>query len=77
MHQFHVYRMMHLRRLLLQHCAFLDMITCPYVFNEEAAQFIFNHTQGISGFFGASSMERLPTEVGIENQARSFKTLKL
>ncbi|MHB8136047.1 MAG: phosphoenolpyruvate hydrolase family protein [Anaerolineaceae bacterium] len=43
----------------------------------EDAQYIFNHTQGISGFFGASSMERLPTEVGIENQARSFKTLKL
>ena len=43
----------------------------------EDAQYIFNHTQGISGFFGASSMERLPTEVGIENQAKSFKTLKL
>ena len=41
------------------------------------AQYIFEHTKGIGGFFGASSMERLPTETGIENQARSFKTLKL
>lgn len=43
----------------------------------EDAQYIFEHTQGIGGFFGASSMERLPTEVGIESQARSFKKLKL
>jgi predicted TIM-barrel enzyme len=43
----------------------------------EDAQYIFEHTKGIGGFFGASSMERLPTEKGIENQARSFKTLKL
>lgn len=41
----------------------------------EDAQFIFDHTKGIVGFFGASSMERLPTEKGIENQARSFKEL--
>jgi len=41
------------------------------------AQYIFEHTTGIGGFFGASSMERLPTEIGIENQARGFKSLKL
>jgi predicted TIM-barrel enzyme len=41
------------------------------------AQYIFDNTKGIGGFFGASSMERLPTETGIENQARSFKILKL
>ncbi|MDW8172379.1 MAG: phosphoenolpyruvate hydrolase family protein [Anaerolineae bacterium] len=43
----------------------------------EDADYIFKHTQGIVGFFGASSMERLPTERAIEGQARSFKTLKL
>lgn len=43
----------------------------------EDADYIFRHTQGIAGFFGASSMERLPTEKAIEGQARSFKTLKL
>jgi len=39
------------------------------------AQYIFDHTEGIVGFFGASSVERLPTEPAIENQARAFKQL--
>lgn len=43
----------------------------------EDAQFIFDHTEGIGGFFGASSIERLATEPAIENQARSFKALSL
>lgn len=42
----------------------------------EDAQYIFDHTEGIAGFFGASSMERLPTEVAIEGQARRFKSLQ-
>jgi predicted TIM-barrel enzyme len=41
------------------------------------AQYIFDHTQGIGGFFGASSIERLATEPAIESQARSFKNLSL
>lgn len=41
------------------------------------AKYIFDHTEGIAGFFGASSIERLATETAIENQARSFKTLSL
>ena len=41
------------------------------------AQYIFEHTQGVVGFFGASSIERLPTEPAIEGQARSFKQLKI
>jgi predicted TIM-barrel enzyme len=32
---------------------------------------------GIAGFFGASSIERLPTERGIRGQVESFKQLKL
>jgi len=40
-------------------------------------RYIFEHTHGIVGFFGASSMERLPTEVAIEQQARRFKELKI
>ena len=43
----------------------------------EDAQYIFDHTTGIAGFFGASSMERLPTEIALTNQARSFKGLAL
>jgi predicted TIM-barrel enzyme len=41
------------------------------------AQYIFDHTEGIGGFFGASSIERLATEQAIEGQARAFKETKL
>jgi predicted TIM-barrel enzyme len=41
------------------------------------AQYIFDHTTGIAGFFGASSIERLSVEPAIEEQARGFKNLKL
>jgi predicted TIM-barrel enzyme len=41
------------------------------------AQFIFDHTEGIAGFFGASSIERLSVEPAIEGQTRQFKSLKL
>lgn len=40
-------------------------------------EFILKQTSGISGFFGASSIERLATEPAIEQQARAFKTLKI
>lgn len=40
------------------------------------AQYILDHTEGISGFFGASSIERLATEPAIENQAREFKAIR-
>jgi predicted TIM-barrel enzyme len=35
------------------------------------------HTSGIAGFFGASSIERFATEVGIEEQARRFRSIVL
>ena len=41
------------------------------------AQFVLDHTHGIAGFFGASSMERLPTEKAIAAQATRFKSLTL
>ncbi len=43
----------------------------------EDAKYIFEHTNGIAGFFGASSIERLATEPAIEGQARKFKELSL
>lgn len=43
----------------------------------EDAQYIFEHTEGVAGFFGASSVERLATERAIQAQARSFKELKI
>ena len=41
------------------------------------AQYIFEHTDGIVGFFGASSIERLPTEVAIQGQVEKFKAAKM
>ena len=41
----------------------------------EDAAYILKHTKGIVGFFGASSIERLPTEVAITDCVRRFKAL--
>jgi len=40
------------------------------------AEYVLNNTEGVVGFFGASSIERLPTEDAIENQAREFKGIE-
>ena len=40
------------------------------------AQYILDHTEGVVGFFGASSIERLAVEPAIENQAKQFKAIK-
>ena len=40
------------------------------------AAYVLARTEGIVGFYGASSMERLPTEVAITEQVRQFKGLK-
>ena len=39
------------------------------------AQFILSNTKNCHGFYGASSMERLPTEVALVEQTRAFKGL--
>jgi predicted TIM-barrel enzyme len=41
------------------------------------AAYILKHTHGIVGFFGASSMERLPTEIAITENARRFKNIEV
>ncbi len=41
------------------------------------AQFILSRCRGVDGFYGASSMERLPTETAIVDQARRFTELTL
>jgi predicted TIM-barrel enzyme len=41
----------------------------------EDAQYILDRTQGIVGFFGASSIERLPTEVAITGCVKRFKSM--
>ena len=41
----------------------------------EDAKFILDRCAGVSGFYGASSMERLPTERAITNQTRRFTSI--
>ena len=45
--------------------------------NPDDAQFILDRCSGVEGFYGASSMERLPTEIAITDQVRQFGRLKL
>ena len=42
----------------------------------EDAQYVLDRTQGIVGFYGASSIERLPTEVAITSCVKKFKTMR-
>ena len=39
------------------------------------AEFILQNTKNCHGFYGASSMERLPTEVALTEQTRKFKAI--
>jgi predicted TIM-barrel enzyme len=43
----------------------------------EDAAYVLARTHGVVGFFGASSMERLPTEVAITATMRRFKSLAI
>ena len=38
--------------------------------------YVLKRTKGIHGFYGASSMERLPTEIAIKEQVEKFKILR-
>ncbi|MFZ4765015.1 MAG: phosphoenolpyruvate hydrolase family protein [Roseimicrobium sp.] len=41
------------------------------------AQYILDHCKGVDGFYGASSMERLPTEKALTAEVKQFAALKL
>jgi predicted TIM-barrel enzyme len=41
------------------------------------ARYVLERTTGVVGFFGASSMERLPTEIAMTENMRRFKALAL
>ncbi|MEU1228309.1 phosphoenolpyruvate hydrolase family protein [Streptomyces sp. NPDC005828] len=43
----------------------------------EDARHVLEHTTGVVGFFGASSIERLPTERAVTEQTRAFKALTI
>ncbi len=40
------------------------------------AAYVLQHTEGVHGFYGASSMERLPTETAITEQMKEFKAIR-
>jgi predicted TIM-barrel enzyme len=42
----------------------------------EDAAYVLERTNGVVGFFGASSMERLPTETAMVENMRRFKALQ-
>ena len=42
----------------------------------EDAEYVLQNTKGVHGFYGASSMERLPTEVAITEQMKKFKAIR-
>jgi predicted TIM-barrel enzyme len=42
----------------------------------EDAQYVLSRTRGVHGFYGASSMERLPVETAITEQVRRFKAIR-
>lgn len=44
--------------------------------NPEDAQYVLDRVPGLDGFYGASSMERLPTELAITDQVKRFTSLR-
>jgi predicted TIM-barrel enzyme len=42
----------------------------------EDAQYVLSRTKSVHGFYGASSMERLPVEIAIADQVRQFKAIR-
>jgi predicted TIM-barrel enzyme len=48
----------------------------PIAEPDDAAQ-VLDRTRGVVGFFGASSMERLPTEVAMTENVRRFKAISI
>ncbi len=41
------------------------------------AEFVLSRVKGLHGFYGASSMERLPVEEAIKDNVVQFKNIKL
>ncbi|KAI0414853.1 TIM-barrel-protein domain-containing protein [Xylaria grammica] len=41
------------------------------------AEYVLSRTKGVHGFFGASSMERIPVEVAITDNTKKFKEIRI
>lgn len=46
----------------------------PIAMPDDAA-YVLQNTRNVHGFYGASSMERLPTEIAITEQSKAFKAV--
>ena len=53
------------------------MVTDVMNAEPEDAAFVLSKTKGVHGFFGVSSMERLPVEVAITNTTKEFKAVQI
>ena len=42
----------------------------------EDAEYVLQNTRGVDGFYGASSMERLPVEVAITEHVKKYKAIR-
>ncbi|MDE2813061.1 MAG: phosphoenolpyruvate hydrolase family protein, partial [Gemmatimonadota bacterium] len=42
----------------------------------EDAEYVLQNTTGVDGFYGASSMERLPVEVAITEHVKKYKAIR-
>jgi predicted TIM-barrel enzyme len=40
------------------------------------AEYVLNRTEGVHGFYGASSMERLPVELAITETMKAYKAIR-
>ncbi|KAI4862539.1 TIM-barrel-protein domain-containing protein [Hypoxylon rubiginosum] len=43
----------------------------------EDTEYVLSRTKGVNGFFGASSMERIPVEIAITNNTKRFKDIHI
>jgi predicted TIM-barrel enzyme len=47
------------------------------VAEKKEAEFVLSKTEGVKGFFGASSLERIPVEWALKEAAMGFKAIKI
>ena len=55
-----------------------DIVLChggPISMPEDAA-YVLHNTKGVDGFYGASSVERLPSEIAITEQMQKFNAIR-
>ena len=62
--------------ILLDVKLFSDAIAGP-ISGPKEVEFVLKRTKGVHGFYGASSMERLPVEQAITSTMSKYKSIRL